>query len=174
MVWNERRRWFLSACCRRCGASAWLLPLPCFLPIIIMRSTRLLRPSQFNFPTTHTHTHTQNTELTMWRLSSSSFPSSVLRLFLLAAYVLSSSAAPFLLRGDASATATVMEREKQWFDHHHQQQQQQQQEWPQKVTQYRGEYRGGEEKEGGREGKEGRSYRHQQPDTLLILSSPLC
>jgi len=42
-----------------------------------------------------------------------------------------------------------MEREKQWFG----QQQQQQQEWPQKVTQYRGEYRGGEERRGGGRGR---------------------
>ena len=84
----------------------------------------------------------------MRRLSSP--PSPALRLFLLAACVLSSSvvaAAPFLLRGDATATAAVMEREKQWFG-----QEQQQQEWPQNVTQYRGEYRGWV----GKEGRDGR------------------
>jgi len=93
----------------------------------------------------------------MRRLSSffSALPSPSFRLFLLMVSILLSYsvvvASPFLLRGDATATAAVMEREKLWLGQ--QLQQQEQKEWPQDAPQYRGEYKGDEERKGGKEGR---------------------
>jgi hypothetical protein len=98
----------------------------------------------------------------MRRLSSSfssspysALPSPSIRLFLLAVCIILSYsvvvASPFLLRGDATATAAVMEREKVWIGQ--QLQQQEQEEWPQDSPQYRGKCKGWG---GGKGGKEGR------------------